>query len=57
MMVSFAVRLCLSWLTLIGEAIDPNRAFGENLERLRVLKKKYDPDNVFYKWHSLWATE
>ncbi|TWU73205.1 hypothetical protein ED733_004489 [Metarhizium rileyi] len=38
-----------------GERIDPTLAFGENLDRLRVLKKKYDPDNVFYKWHSLWS--
>ncbi|KAJ8100357.1 FAD-linked oxidoreductase [Lipomyces tetrasporus] len=27
--------------------------FGQNLEKLQMLKAKYDPDNVFNKWHNL----
>ncbi|KJZ76428.1 hypothetical protein HIM_04157 [Hirsutella minnesotensis 3608] len=37
-----------------GEYLDPNRAFGQNLQRLQELKKKYDKNNVFSKWHSVW---
>ncbi|KAJ6443799.1 FAD linked oxidase domain-containingprotein [Purpureocillium lavendulum] len=37
-----------------GDTLGPERAFGQNLSRLRELKTKYDPDNVFCKWHSLW---
>jgi len=27
--------------------------FGKNLPRLQALKKQYDPNNVFKKWHNL----
>lgn len=27
--------------------------FGDNLPRLRELKKKYDPHNIFRKWHDI----
>ncbi|OAQ86046.1 FAD linked oxidase domain-containingprotein [Purpureocillium lilacinum] len=37
-----------------GEFLGPERAFGHNLSRLQELKKKYDPENVFCKWHSVW---
>lgn len=31
----------------------PVRAvFGENVSRLREIKKKYDPYNMFGKWHN-----
>ncbi|KAK5656888.1 hypothetical protein OQA88_4439 [Cercophora sp. LCS_1] len=28
-------------------------AFGDHVERLRELKRRYDPDNVFHTWHSV----
>ena len=31
--------------------------FGGNYERLRELKKKYDPQNVFNKWHPIEPAE
>ncbi|POR33263.1 FAD-linked oxidoreductase [Tolypocladium paradoxum] len=37
-----------------GEYLDPKRAFGSNLSRLQELKRKFDPENVFSKWHSVW---
>ncbi|UKZ52882.1 hypothetical protein TrVGV298_006669 [Trichoderma virens] len=39
------------------EKMNPKLMFGDSLGRLRVLKKKFDPNNVFYKWHGLWAAE
>ena len=31
--------------------IKPEALFGENYARLQELKKKYDPDLVFFKWN------
>jgi Berberine and berberine like len=33
-----------------GAGVDRKQLFGTNYERLRILKKKYDPDMVFHKW-------
>jgi len=27
--------------------------FGENAAKLQELKQKFDPDNVFNKWHKI----
>jgi hypothetical protein len=33
--------------------INPEALFGENYARLQELKKKYDPDLVFFKWNPI----
>lgn len=35
------------------DQITPEKAYGPNVKRLEELKTKYDPDNVFWKWHGL----
>ena len=44
---SFAIN------TLIGRETNAKELFGDNLPRLQELKKLYDPNNVFQKWHNL----
>ncbi|KAK5994884.1 FAD-linked oxidoreductase pyvE [Cladobotryum mycophilum] len=39
------------------DGVSPMDAFGGNLGRLRELKKKYDPGNVFHKWHGFTNAE
>ncbi|KAM0300334.1 hypothetical protein HYE67_010473 [Fusarium culmorum] len=41
------------YINVKAGGISPNDAWGANLPRLRELKKKYDPQNVFNKWHSI----
>jgi FAD/FMN-containing dehydrogenase len=31
----------------------PEKVFGANTKRLLEVKKKYDPDNLFFRWHNL----
>ena len=33
--------------------IKPAAIFGENYARLQELKKKYDPDLMFFKWNPI----
>jgi FAD/FMN-containing dehydrogenase len=41
------------YVNLEHESLAPEDAFGDHVERLRVLKQRYDPDNVFHKWHGV----
>jgi hypothetical protein len=33
--------------------VDAKKVFGVNTQRLQELKKVYDPDNVFRRWHDI----
>lgn len=39
--------------TILGHKANADELFGDNLPRLRELKKLYDPKNMFQKWHNL----
>ncbi|KAH7010996.1 hypothetical protein EDB80DRAFT_640217 [Ilyonectria destructans] len=41
------------YLNLEHESLSPEDAFGDHVQRLRELKRKYDPENVFHKWHGV----
>jgi len=41
------------YVNLEHESLSPEDAFGDHVEQLRALKQKYDPNNVFHKWHTV----
>jgi FAD/FMN-containing dehydrogenase len=41
------------YVNLEHESLSPEDAFGDHVEQLRKLKEKYDPNNVFHKWHTV----
>lgn len=41
------------YVNLEHESLSPEDAFGDHVLRLRLLKQRYDPDNVFHKWHGV----
>ncbi|KAJ4176605.1 hypothetical protein NW755_014325 [Fusarium falciforme] len=41
------------YVNLEHEALSPEDAFGDHVEQLRELKCRYDPQNVFHKWHGV----
>ncbi|KAH7262704.1 hypothetical protein BKA59DRAFT_37510 [Fusarium tricinctum] len=41
------------YINIEADSISPQDAWGANLPRLRELKKKHDPQNVFDKWHGI----
>ncbi|KAJ9651122.1 hypothetical protein H2201_009284, partial [Coniosporium apollinis] len=42
-----------AYSTYIDYQINPEKMFGVNTERLRQLKLKYDPENLFWRWHNM----
>lgn len=40
------------YVNIESDEVAPRDAYGGNLGRLQELKQRYDPENVFHKWHS-----
>jgi Berberine and berberine like len=53
----------VSWLSKFVSAdhleqqVNAKAIFGVNAERLKDLKAKYDPTNVFRRWHDVFHAE
>ncbi|KAK9264414.1 fad binding domain protein [Lipomyces tetrasporus] len=43
----------INYFVVIDVHVPIQDMFGQNSEKLRMLKTKYDPGNVFSKWHNL----
>ncbi|OJJ68052.1 hypothetical protein ASPBRDRAFT_58624 [Aspergillus brasiliensis CBS 101740] len=41
------------YLNMENGPVKPADAYGANLERLKQVKIKYDPENIFHKWHGV----
>ncbi len=41
------------YVNLEHEGLSPEDAFGDHVGRLRELKQRLDPNNVFHKWHNV----
>lgn len=48
-----AITMCIVDKKEKGRDTPVEEIFGDNLPRLRELKAKYDPRNIFKKWHNL----
>ncbi|OQE34236.1 hypothetical protein PENCOP_c025G08944 [Penicillium coprophilum] len=41
------------YLNMEAELVIPRQAYGWNLEKLQMTKRKFDPENIFRKWHGV----
>ncbi|KAF5587015.1 6-hydroxy-D-nicotine oxidase [Fusarium pseudocircinatum] len=41
------------YINIEADSISPKDAWGVNLPKLREVKRKFDPNNVFNKWHGI----
>ncbi|KAJ5162696.1 FAD-binding domain-containing protein [Penicillium coprophilum] len=41
------------YLNMEADLLTPVQAYGRNLEKLQKTKRKFDPENIFDKWHGV----